>query len=177
MARTKSPFVIATLGRKSALACLVAGLALSASALPGTETIIERGFAKALEAPSATAGPAPRPAPVQVAGTEDFWLSAAAARHAPDLGSAVNLSILPASVTIGTTVDIAIDGQRRSFQVADISSLPAGVTRVGTSTPEPRLVVVALREAGKPNGALLRFVVEATLADNGDTVIRPARAL
>jgi hypothetical protein len=158
--------------RTTLLALVLALAAAGGVAAANLDSLVERGFSAALGRP---AEDPVRSAATQtpVAGSEDYWLSAAG-RDAP---ADVTLASLPGPVRLGATLSLAIAGEKRVFEVAGVDGLPAGVTRVD-SVGTTALVVVTLREAGKPGGAVLRLVGEtAGTAGPREIAAAPARPL
>lgn len=155
----------------------LAAAALAASAVARTDSLVERGFAEALQSPGATEAGKGRSRSVPIAGSEDFWLSQSASAHGVPTGGEVSLALWPSKVRLGTPVDISLGGRSVSFEVVEIVSLPAGITRVSTAESGHDLVMVSLREAGKPDGAALRFIVEADQTGAGEVTVLPQRSL
>lgn len=166
-----------TSGRKALLALSLALSATGAVALANTDALVERGFAIALQTPSATAAHS-RPASVTapVAGSEEFWLSAVNAANSGTPG-AVSLAAWTAPVKLGASLTLTIAGQEHALEVIAIAELPASVTHVDTSAPAGGLVMVSCREPGKPDGAVLRFLVEPGAQTSPQVAVATPRAL
>lgn len=158
-----SSHALARSGRRRALIALALSVtAAAAMAFANTGTLVERSFESALMQQRAPASLSERTANSgpQVAGTEDFWLSPAglAINAAP---REVSLAMWAAPVKLGTTLTLTVAGEPLVLEVIDITDLSPSVTRVDTSSAPANLVVVTLREAGKPEGPLLRLVTGA----------------
>ena len=163
-------------GTFAALALTLALVSAGAVALTNTDSLVERGFATALKRPTSVAVQQTAQVSVPVAGSEEFWLSPASAA-ATAVPREISLASWTAPVKLGGTVTLTISGEVRVLEVLDIAEMPAGVTRVDTTSPASRLVVVSLREAGKPGAAPIRFVVEAGPNTTPQIAVAPPRAL
>lgn len=143
-----------------------------ATAVANTDAFVASGFKSALgnSVSTVTANAASKSGPV--AGSEAYWLSSAG--EATPAPREVSLANWTKPVTIGGTVTLGVAGDERVLDVIDISEIPASVTRVGTAREKASLVIVSLREVGKPDAPIVRFVVEA--AADGKPVLPRAAA-
>lgn len=158
-------------GFLTALALTLVLAVTGVTAVASTETFVERGFERALGSRGSVTASKPVETKGPVAGSEDFWLSSANATA--QATREVSLATWTKPVTLGGTVTLAIAGEERVLDVVDISEIPATVTRAATSREKNTLVIVSLREAGKPDGPIVRFVVEPS-ADGKPVVARTA---
>lgn len=166
--------VLAMKGRRKALIALVLSLsAATAVAFANTGNLVERAFETALQqsVPPAvqTQHVASNGAPV--AGSEDFWLSPAGLA-ATTAQREVTLATWAAPVRLGAILTLTVAGEPMKLEVVDITDLSPPVTRVDTSSGADDLVVVTLREAGKPDAPVLRLVAGASHAPNLTTAQR-----
>ena len=167
-----------SVSRRPGNATLALTLALASAgavALANTDSLVESGFVTALATPNLAGGKQAANVSVPIAGSEDFWLSSAGS---PATASReVSLTSWTAPVKLGTSVTLTIAGEPHLLEVVDIADLPAGVTRVDTSSASSRMVVVSLRDAGKPEGAIIRFIVEAGAGTMPQIAVAPPRTL
>ena len=163
-------------GKTSALALTLAVATAGAVAVANTDNLVESGFVSALERPDAGSVQHTARVSVPVAASEDVWLSPAGSPGAPSSGE-VSLASWHAPVKLGADVTLSIGGEQRVLQVFDIAELQAGTTRVDTSSAGSRLVMVSLRDAGKPHGAVVRFIVEGASPSMLQIAVAPPRAL
>ncbi|MGQ0671922.1 MAG: hypothetical protein ACT4N2_03450 [Hyphomicrobium sp.] len=162
----------------SVLALTAAGATIGLMAAFSSDAMISKGFAVALQSEPAvlarTEGAAAEP---PVAGSEDFWLSHESAPPTRD-GADIALTAWGAPVKLGATLTLTLSGQPRTLEVVEIAELDAGVTRVETGSSPARPVIVSCREVGKPDGAMVRFIVEPAAGRTARQVaVVPARSL
>jgi hypothetical protein len=138
----------------------VVSLALAASAFViflNTDKLVERSLSNALATEGWSTIATKRPQQVPVAGSEDFWLSQSGS--AAKFGAPLELVSGKAPIGIGETVKLTVAGKERTFEVAEVVSIPSNVTHleVGTGT---RLVLISLRDKDRPSAPFIRLVTE-----------------
>lgn len=138
----------------SAIGLAAVGLALGGLAFANTDTLLERGFERALARSPDTSGTtlARREA---AAGSEDFWLRKARPRQ----------NIVPAAakpLAVGDPITISSGGVDRVLTVTAVSELPAGFEQVVADGRTRRLVLVTCRERIRGgDGPLVHLVLDA----------------
>lgn len=163
-----------TLPRASA-ALAVTAAAVLAVALADTDSLVEHGFAAALD--GARAGAPAKSAYAGISGSEDFWL-----RGSRLPGTAPASWSKPPAIE-GERVTITAGGREIVLEVVDVSPLDAAagiestVTRIDTGEARNRLLVVTCREAGAADARPIRFLVEPNAALPWRSLGAPAHTL
>jgi hypothetical protein len=140
----------------------VVSLALAASALViflNTDKLVERSLNHALATEGRSTIAAKHPQQIPVAGSEDFWLSQSSS--AAKFGAPLELVSGKAPIGIGDTVKLTVAGKERTFEVAEVVSIPSNVTHLEAGAGS-RLVLISLRDKEKPSAPFIRLVTEAT---------------
>lgn len=101
-------------------------------------------------------------AEIPVVGTEDFWLG-----YAKGLEN-VNGSWSD-TLSKGDRISIQTKSGNRVLHVADVSALSPEITHIDTGSGAP-LVMVTAREIDRPNGLIMRFVVEINSTGSVDAL-------
>lgn len=157
----------------SAVMLTVSGLAVVGMALASPDALLERELEQALNAGAPPATMAQRTASkakpaVQLSGSEEFWLKNSATDH--------GRNIVPA-VTVGDSITVNTGGQQRTLHVTGVKEIPGGeVTRIDTSGRTQRMFIVTCEEAGQPDGASVKFLMEMDGAAAG-VAAKPNRTL
>ena len=130
-----------------ALGIVAAGVGIAAMTLGSSETVVERGFARAL------ASRAEVPAGIQiaapaVAGSEQFWLS----HVVHDAGAK--------PVAVGDRVTITSGGRERVLYVMTVDKLDRQIVPISSERPT-RLLLVTCRDQANPESRPVRFLIEA----------------
>jgi len=162
------PSAAISTSRIIAAAGLVAVVAAGAVVLR-TDTIVSRGFDKALEAsgPALSLDTAARKPHTQAAGDEGFWLTRAEVESPAPFAKPVSL---------GDRITITgRGGLERHLEVVDLKVIGDGPTRAGAA--QSRLLLVTCRVAGDKSErgeAQVRFIIEA---EPEPALPAPAKAL
>ena len=142
---------------KVSLALAIAAFALFGASSLFSDTIFRANLATAIDTyePGAVVVSSDQTAAadIPIVGSEDFWLGHA--NHSQN----VNVS-WSSSIAKGDKITIGSDGRQRMLKVESVDPIHAsGVTRVDTESIRPLMMVTA-REVGRPDGMVMRFVVE-----------------
>lgn len=138
----------------------VLGLGLFGTfAATSSETLLRKSFTAALDTPDAT--PQRLAGPVQISGSEDFWLSAM--RHD-------GRTPVTKTVSIGDQISLSLGGERRTLEVASVAEVAPQVTEIDTGPGASRFVLVTARDTAKTSATPIRFVMEI---DAGPVVAVP----
>ncbi len=116
------------------------------SALSDEQNVVGKTFAS--NAPSYS-----KAAHIQSAASEDYWL-----------GHAGRINAVPVAWTraleIGDTVTISTKQGNRKLKVEGIAEMPANTHTASGVVVNPRLFIVTARESGRPDGFVLRMLIE-----------------
>ena len=134
----------------------IAGLAVG---LWHTDTLLTRGFGKALEGarPTLSFQPAAGSGQTQttgVAGDEGYWLTRAEVESPTPFAK---------PLALGDRITISgRDGRARQLEIVDLKAIGTAPVKVGTNAPVQRLLIVTCRTVGEAaDQGQVRFIVEA----------------
>jgi hypothetical protein len=131
------------------LAFAAVGLGAAAVSIGNGESVVERGFQRAIADMDSKASPG-KPLPV-VAGTEEFWLT----RLVHDAAPAVTKP-----VAVGDRITISSNGRERVLNVVTVDKLDSQVLPISSEHPTP-LLLVTCRDQADPNSRPVRLLLEA----------------
>jgi hypothetical protein len=133
----------------AALGLVAAGVGIAATTLGSSDTVVERGFARALasraEQPADTRIAAPA-----VSGSEQFWLT-----HVVHDGTPFTKP-----VAVGDRVTITSGGRERILHVVTVDKLDQKIVPISSEHPT-RLLLVTCRDQADPDSRPVRFLIEA----------------
>ncbi|MBX9682420.1 MAG: hypothetical protein K2X41_01400 [Hyphomicrobium sp.] len=148
-------------------AAAVMGLGLFGTfAATSSETLLRNSFTAALDVPDAT--PQRLAGPVQISGSEDFWLSAMRQDGRTPVTKAVS---------IGDQISLSLGGERRTLEVASVAEVAPQVTEIDTGPSASRFVLVTARDTAKTSATPIRFVMEIDAGPVATTPVVTNRAL
>ena len=134
----------------AALGIVAAGVGIAAMTLGSSDTVVERGFERALasraEQPSSTKIATPA-----VAGSEQFWLT-----HVVHDASAP----FTKPVAVGDRVTITSGGREQVLHVVTVDKLDPQIIPISSERPA-RLLLVTCRDQANPESRPVRFLIEA----------------
>jgi len=134
----------------AALGIVAAGVGITAMTLGSSDTVVERGFERALasraELPATTKIAAPA-----VAGSEQFWLS----HVVHDAGAPFTKP-----VAVGDRVTITSSGHEQVLHVVTVDKLDRQIVPISSERPT-RLLLVTCRDQANPESRPVRFLIEA----------------
>lgn len=150
----------------AALGIVAAGVGIAAMTLASSETVVERGFERALASRAQQPGALKLATPA-VAGSEQFWLT-----HVVHDSTA----LFTKPVAVGDRVTITSGGQERVLHVVTVDKLDTQIVPISSERPT-RLLLVTCRDQASPEARPVRFLIEAD--DTLPTLTSPkaARAL
>jgi hypothetical protein len=134
----------------AALAIAAAGVATAALTFGTGDTVVERGFERAL-ATRADRTDGARAAGPAVSGSEQFWLTHVVHDAAPSLTK---------PVSVGDRITITTGGRERILDVVAIDRLESSLVLTSSEGPA-RLLLVTCRDQSSPEGRPVRFLIEA----------------
>ncbi len=143
----------ATLG--AALTGLGCGCLFLATGAAGTssEAMLKSSFSAAIASDPTVARVGKQ---LPVAGSEDFWLSAASADVAPGLSKAVS---------IGDSIDMTVGGTSKKLKVEAVSEVAPATTEIDTATDPQQLILVTARDAKDASAKPIRFIMHIPVAE------------
>ncbi len=124
-------------------------LMLGSSFLPGGDAALRTSFETALKSKQVVETRLTSGAPI--AGTEDYWLSAARG-DAP--------GPIMKNVAIGDEINFSVGGERRTFKVQAVSEYTPELTAIDTGDGHGRFVLVTAKDKVHPEALAVRFLVE-----------------
>jgi len=133
-----------------ALGIVAAGVGIAAMTLGSSETVVERGFARALSSRAEVPASIQIAAPA-VAGSEQFWLS----HVVHDAGAP-----FAKPVAVGDRVTITSGGRERVLYVMTVDKLDRQIVPISSERPT-RLLLVTCRDQANPESRPVRFLIEA----------------
>jgi hypothetical protein len=136
----------------AALGLVAAGVGIAAMTLGSSDTVVERGFARALASRAEQPGDTRIAAPAAVSGSEQFWLT-----HVVHDGSP-----LTKPVAVGDRVTINSGGRERVLHVVTVDKLDRQIVPISSERPT-RLLLVTCRDQANPDSRPVRFLIEVVI--------------
>jgi hypothetical protein len=149
----------------AALGIVAASVGIAAMTLGSSDTVVERGFERALA--SRAEQPNTKIAAPAVAGSEQFWLT-----HVVHDAS----SPITKPVAVGDRVTITSAGREQVLHVVTIDKLDPQIIPISSERPT-RLLLVTCRDQANPESRPVRFLIEADDALPTLSSAKAARAL
>lgn len=133
----------------AALGIVAVGIGTAAMTLGSSDTVVERGFERALA--SRAEQPVSTKIAPAVAGSEQFWLT----HVVHDAGAPVTKPI-----AVGDRVTIASGGHEQVLHVVTVDKLDSQIVPISSERPT-RLLLVTCRDQANPESRPVRFLIEA----------------
>jgi hypothetical protein len=130
----------------AALGLVAAGVGIAVMTLGSSDTVVERGFERAL----ASRQPDTRIAAPAISGSEQFWLT-----HVVHDGTPFTKP-----VAVGDRVTITSGGRERILHVVTVDKLDPKIVPISSERPT-RLLLVTCRDQADPDSRPVRFLIEA----------------
>ncbi len=134
----------------AALGIVAAGVGTAAVTLGSSDTVVERGFERALasraEQPTSTKIASPA-----IAGSEQFWLT----HVVHEAGTPFTKP-----VAVGDRVTITSGGHEQILHVVTVDKLDRQIVPISSERPM-RLLLVTCRDEANPESRPVRFLIEA----------------
>ena len=133
----------------AALGLVAAGVGIAAMTLGSSDTVVERGFERALASRAEQPGDTRIAAPA-ISGSEQFWLT-----HVVHDGTP-----FAKPVAVGDRVTITSGGRERILHVVTVDKLDQKIVPISSERPT-RLLLVTCRDQADPDSRPVRFLIEA----------------